>query len=77
MQLLKRKAAQRKNIQVTTLEDTTDGVVTRVKIDGGVEVATRDGWLCFWVAGREVQVGPLTAEQAEKLSDDLGYEAVE
>lgn len=50
--------------------------VTRVRIDETVEVATRDRWLCFWVAGREVRIGPLTPDQAEKLSEDLGYDAV-
>ena len=50
--------------------------VTRVRINGRVEVGTRDGWLCFWTAGREVRVGPLTPEQAAKLSEDLGYDAL-
>jgi hypothetical protein len=50
--------------------------VTRVRINGRVEVGTRDGWLCFWTAGREVRVGPLTPEQAEKLSEDLTYDAL-
>ena len=47
-----------------------------VRIDGEVEVGTREGWLCFWVAGREVRVGPLSADQAEKLAEDLEYDAV-
>ena len=51
--------------------------VTRVRINGRVEVGTRDGWLCFWTAGREVRVGPLTPEQAEKLAEDLGYDALD
>ncbi|MCC6420797.1 MAG: hypothetical protein IT429_21390, partial [Gemmataceae bacterium] len=42
-----------------------------------VEVGARDGWLCFWLAGREVRVGPLTPEQAEKLAEDLAYEALD
>jgi hypothetical protein len=49
---------------------------TVVRINRHVEVGTRDGYVCFWVAGREVRVGPLSAEQAEKLSEDLGYDAV-
>jgi hypothetical protein len=47
-----------------------------VRITKDVEVGTLDGYLRFWVAGREVRVGPLTPEQAEKLADDLGYDAV-
>jgi hypothetical protein len=58
------------------LETKTGCQVTCVRIDEEVEVGTRDGWLCFWVAGREVRVGPLSAEQAEKLAEDLEYEAV-
>jgi hypothetical protein len=50
---------------------------TKIKIDRTVQVGTRDGWLCFWVAGREISVGPLTPEQAENLCEDLGYDAVE
>jgi hypothetical protein len=49
---------------------------TRIRIDDTVEVATRDGWVCFWTNGREVRVGPLTPEQAEKLCEDLGFDAV-
>jgi hypothetical protein len=50
--------------------------VTSIRIDDAVEVATRNGWLCFWVGGREIRIGPLTPEQAEKLAEDLGYDAV-
>ena len=50
--------------------------VTRVRINRKVDVGTIDGFLCFWTAGREIRVGPLTPEQAEKLSEDLGYDAV-
>ena len=49
---------------------------TDVRLHDQVEVATRDGWLCFWTAGREVRVGPLTPDQAQKLADDLDYDAV-
>jgi hypothetical protein len=42
-----------------------------------VEVGTQDRWLCFWTDGREVRVGPLSADQAEKLAEDLGYDALE
>jgi hypothetical protein len=50
--------------------------VTQVRIGPQVEVATRDGWICFWVAGREVRIGPVTPEQAESLVEDLEYDAV-
>jgi hypothetical protein len=49
---------------------------TSLRIDGRIEVGTEDGWLCFWTGGREFRVGPLTPEQAEKLAEDLGYDAV-
>jgi hypothetical protein len=57
-------------------EETVEGRITEIRLTGGVDVAARDGWLCFWTAGREVRIGPLTADQAEKLSEDLGYEAL-
>jgi len=50
--------------------------LTDVRITRDVEVGTLDGYLRFWVAGREVRVGPLSPEQAQKLADDLGYDAV-
>jgi hypothetical protein len=50
--------------------------VTEIRITPGVEVGTEGGYLCFWVEGREVRVGPFTPDQAEKLAEDLGYEAV-
>jgi hypothetical protein len=50
--------------------------VLKIRLTGDIEVAARDGWLCFWTAGREVRVGPLTPDQAEKLCEDLGYDAV-
>jgi len=50
--------------------------ITDIRITRDVEVGTVDGYLRFWTAGREVRIGPLTAEQAEKLSEDLGYDAV-
>jgi hypothetical protein len=62
-------------IQTRTVQE-TGCEVTQVRINGRVDVGTRDGWLCFWTAGREVRVGPLTPEQAEKLSEDLGYDVL-
>ena len=47
-----------------------------IRIGKNVEVATIDDHLCFWIEGREVRVGPLTPDQAEKLSEDLGYDAI-
>lgn len=53
-------------------KDATDPTVhTEVRIKPTVNVGAVGGWLRFWVAGREVRIGPLTAEQAEKLSEDL------
>jgi hypothetical protein len=49
---------------------------TEVRIRPHVEVAVTDGFLCFWTDGREVRVGPLSPDQAEKLADDLSYAAV-
>jgi hypothetical protein len=54
----------------------SDAKVTTVRITDQVEVGVVEGWLCFWTAGQEVRVGPLTPDQAEKLGEDLGYEAV-
>jgi hypothetical protein len=74
MKALKTRAA----IRVRTADEKGGGCrTTKIKIDGTVEVATRDGWLCFWTAGREIRIGPLTPEQAENLCEDLGYDAVE
>ena len=65
------------SIRVTNKAEKKTGCqVTSVRLNGEVEVGTRDGWLCFWLAGREVRIGPLTPEQAEKLAEDLEYEAV-
>jgi hypothetical protein len=50
--------------------------LTDIRITRDVEVGTLDGYLRFWVAGREIRIGPLTPEQAEQLADDLGYDAV-
>src|SRR5262245_1218404 len=50
--------------------------VTHIRIRDNVEVATIDGYLRFWIGGREVRIGPLTPDQAEKLCEDLGYDAV-
>lgn len=64
-------------IRVKTFFDETNAThVTEIRIRKNVEVATIDGYLCFWVAGREVRIGPVSPEQAEALSDDLGYDAV-
>ena len=38
---------------------------------------TLERWLIFWTAGREVRIGPLTRDQAEKLAEDLSYDAVD
>lgn len=57
-------------------ESDGDTDLTDIRISGDVEVGTLDGYLRFWVAGREIRIGPLTPEQAEKLADDLGYDAV-
>ena len=59
----------------TLLEDNATHV-TEVRIKKDVEVGTRDNYLCFWTQGREVRIGPLSKEQAETLSDDLAYEAL-
>jgi hypothetical protein len=64
-------------IRVATKVDEADCRVTRVRINGRVDVGTLDRWLIFWMAGREVRVGPLTRDQAEKLAEDLAYDAVE
>ena len=50
--------------------------VTDIRVSPAVEVGTIDGYLCFWTQGREIRIGPLTPDQAEKLAEDLGYEAV-
>jgi hypothetical protein len=50
--------------------------VTDIRIRDSAEVATIDGYLHIWTSGREVKIGPLTAEQAEKLCEDLGYDAI-
>jgi hypothetical protein len=68
-------AAGRATIQTRTLKE-PGCEVTRVRISGEVEVASRDGWVRFWTAGREVCIGPLTPEQVEKLSEDLGYDGL-
>lgn len=60
----------------TQMEFDNSTSATEVRIRSNVEVAVCDGFLCFWTDGREVRVGPLTPDQAEKLADDLGYAAV-
>jgi hypothetical protein len=64
------------SIRVTTKVDDADCRVTRVRVNGRVDVGTLDRWLIFWTAGREVRVGPLTRDQAEKLAEDLVYDAI-
>ncbi len=54
-----------------------DGRVVRVCLHPGAEVTTEDRHLVMFDGTLEVRVGPLTPEQALKLSEDLGYEAVE
>jgi hypothetical protein len=54
----------------------TNTDLTDIRITSDVEVGTLDGYLRFWTAGREIRIGPLTPDQAEKLSEDLGYDAV-
>ena len=56
--------------------DDLDTDLTDIRITRDVEVGSVDGYLRFWTAGREIRIGPLTPEQAEKLSEDLGYDAV-
>ena len=78
MQLKRTKTSQaggKPAIQTRTLKE-PGCEVTRVRLGDNVEVASQDGWLCFWTAGREFRIGPLTPEQAAKLSDDLGYDGV-
>ncbi len=70
------KTAQRSETFRFHTEDTPEGRVTEIRIKSEVDLTTRDGWICFWSAGREVRIGPLTADQAEKLAEDLGYEAL-
>jgi hypothetical protein len=59
-----------------TLDETFNTHTTTICITPVVDVGTIDGYLCFWTQGREVRIGPLTPDQAEKLAEDLGYDAV-
>jgi hypothetical protein len=52
------------------------GRLSTVKVTPDIEVAAADHCLCFWSAGREVRIGPLTPEQIEKLIEDLEYDLV-
>jgi hypothetical protein len=73
------KALQaRAALRIRTVVDKkkSDVKVTTVRMTDQVEVGVVEGWICFWTAGHEVRVGPLTPDQAEKLAEDLGYEAV-
>jgi len=75
--LVKKSAKVKAAIRVKAyLDEETMTHVTDIRIGKNVEVATIDRYLCFWIEGREVRVGPLSPEQAEKLSEDLGYDAV-
>jgi hypothetical protein len=78
MRALKQKTAKvMAAIRVkATFDEHTATHVTEIRIRDSVEVATIDGYLSFWTDGREVRVGPLTPDQAEKLCEDLGYDAV-
>jgi len=59
---MRQRIRPRASIRVENrIEKKTDCQVTCVRIDDAVEVGTRDGWVCFWVAGREVRIGPLSA----------------
>ncbi len=68
------KPKQSIRIQETEQED---GKVVRIHLHPGAEVTTEGGWLVAFDGTQEVRVGPLTPEQALKLSEDLGYVAVE
>jgi hypothetical protein len=65
-----------RTFRVRFLKETACRVI-RVRLGKNVEVRTEDRWLSFWTAGQEVRVGPLTADQCEKLAEDLAYEAIE
>jgi hypothetical protein len=74
---VKKSAKEKVGIRVKAYFDDKNAThITEIRIRDNVEVATIDGFLCFWVAGREVRIGPVTPQQAEALSDDLGYDAV-
>jgi len=68
-----------KGVQAITIQPVPDelGNVTLIKLHAGVEVYEHDGFLISRDRVREVRVGPFTSEQAELISDDLGYLAVE
>jgi len=75
--IAKKSAKEKTALRVKAyFDEEMDTHVTEIRIRADVEVATIDGYICFWTAGREVRIGPVTPEQAEKLSDDLGYDAV-
>ncbi len=73
--VLSKKMKGRPAVDVT--ETQQEGVkVVRVALHPGADVCSEGGCIVIWGAGLEVRVGPLTPEQAEQLSDDLGYDAV-
>ncbi|MBY0528368.1 MAG: hypothetical protein K2R98_33565 [Gemmataceae bacterium] len=76
MQTKEGKATKKPGMEIKTGDDSGCHMTT-VKIHGSVEIGVTDSWLYFWVAGQEVRIGPLTADQAEKLSEDLAYDSLE
>ncbi len=68
------KPKQAIRVQQTEQED---GRVVRVHLHPGAEVTAEGGWLVLFDQAQEVRVGPLTSEDAGKLSEDLGYDALE
>ena len=55
---------------------TSEGDVTQIRLTRQVTVAATEGFLTFWHNGQELRIGPLTSLQAERLSEDLAYEAM-
>ena len=77
MRTAKKTAKVKAAIRIrTSLDETFDTHTTEIRITPAVEVGSIDRYLCFWTDGRAVRVGPLSPEQAEKLCEDLGYDAV-
>lgn len=71
----KKKSTPPRLLRVSFLKE--EGcLVTSIRIDEHIDVRAEDRSLCFWCEGREVR-GPLSKEQCEKLSEDLGYDAVD
>lgn len=72
----KKRRVKKKEVLRIRFEKEEDWLTTHIGIDQNVEVASEEGYLCFWISGREVKLGPLSKEQAGKLAEDLAYEAV-